>query len=156
MSRLQIDRNNEFCSKLFVEYYNEMGARHQLTVLFSLQQNGVVERRNQTVVATTRSMMKAKGLPGYFWSEGITTVVYLLNRSPTRSVEGKTPYETWQDRKLSIADIHMFGCIVHVKNTKPLLKKVDDRSTKMVFMGYELGLRRIEPTIRRPGAEASC
>jgi hypothetical protein len=102
---------------------------------YSLQQNGTVERRNQTVVVMTRSMMKAKGLPGYFWGEAITTVVYLLNRSPSRSVEGKTSYEAWHDRKPSIAHLHTFDCIIHVKNTKPLLKKLDDRSTKMVFVG---------------------
>jgi len=32
-----------------------------------------------------------------------------------------------------------FGCIGHVKNTKPDLSKLEDRSTKMVFLGYEEG-----------------
>jgi hypothetical protein len=35
--------------------------------------------------------------------------------------------------------LHTFGCIVHVKSTKPHLKKLDDRSTRVIFMGYELG-----------------
>jgi hypothetical protein len=67
----------------------------------------------------------------------VTTAVYLLNRSPTRSVEGMTPYEAWHDKKPSVAYLCTFGCIVHVKNTKPMLKKLDDRSIKMVFLGYE-------------------
>jgi hypothetical protein len=60
----------------------------QLTTPYSPQQNDVVERRNQTVVEIARSMMKAKNLSGYFWGEAVTAVVYLLNRSPTRSVKG--------------------------------------------------------------------
>jgi hypothetical protein len=84
-------------------------------------------------------MMKAKGLLGYFWGEAISIVVYLLNRSPTRSMEGMTPYEAWTGRKPSVSHLRTFGYIVYVKNTRPHLKKLDDRSTKMVFIGYEEG-----------------
>jgi hypothetical protein len=38
-----------------------------------------------------------------------------------------------------VSHLCMFGCIISVKNTKPHLKKLDDRSTKMVFIGYEEG-----------------
>jgi hypothetical protein len=59
----------------------------------------VVERRNQIVVAMAWSMMKAKNLPRYFWGEAVVTAVYLLNRSPTRAVEGMTPFEAWHGKK---------------------------------------------------------
>jgi hypothetical protein len=32
-----------------------------------------------------------------------------------------------------------FGCIAHVKNTKPHLKKLEKRSSPMIFVGYEVG-----------------
>jgi hypothetical protein len=53
----------------------------------------VVERRNDTVERTTRSLLKAKTLLGWFWGEAVTTVVYLLNRVPTKSVQGQTLFE---------------------------------------------------------------
>jgi hypothetical protein len=59
----------------------------------------VVERRNQIVVAMAWSMMKAKNLPRYFWGEAVVVAVYLLNRSPTRAVEGMTPFEAWHGKK---------------------------------------------------------
>jgi hypothetical protein len=59
----------------------------------------VVERRNQIVVAMAWSMMKAKNLPRYFWGEAVVAAVYLLNRSPTRAVEGMTPFEAWHGKK---------------------------------------------------------
>jgi hypothetical protein len=135
---------------IFEDFCSEIGVRHQLTVSYLPRQNDVVERCNQTVVATTCNMLKAKGLSGYFCEEAVTTIVYLLNRSPTKSVEGMTrsptksvegmtPYEAWHDKKPSVAHLRTFGCIVHVKNTKSMLKKLDDRSTKMVFVGYEPG-----------------
>jgi hypothetical protein len=82
-------------------------------------------------------MMKAKGLPRYFWGEVVNTTVYLLNRSPMRSLEGMTPYEAWHEKKPNLAHLRTFGSLIYVKNTKPHLKKLDDSSTKMVFVSYE-------------------
>jgi hypothetical protein len=113
----------------------------QLTTPYSPQQNDVVERRNQTVVEIARSMMKAKNLSGYFWGEAVTAVVYLLNRSPTRSVKGWMSYEAWHGRKPSVEHLRTFGSVVYIKNTKPHLKKLEDQSTKMVFVGYEAGTK---------------
>nr|GEX59844.1 ribonuclease H-like domain, reverse transcriptase, RNA-dependent DNA polymerase [Tanacetum cinerariifolium] len=39
-----------------------------------------VERRNRTVVSTTRSMMKAMKLPLTFWVEAVKHAIYILNR----------------------------------------------------------------------------
>jgi hypothetical protein len=136
---LRTDRGGEFTSVEFGEYYKEFGVQRQLTAPYSLQQNGVVERQNQTVVGMARSMMKAKGLPGVFWGEAVNTTVYILNRSPTRSLDGKTPYEAWHGERPVVSYFHTFGCVVHVKNMKPNLKKLEDRSTPMIFVGYEAG-----------------
>jgi len=55
----------------------------------------MVERRNQTVVATARALLKQRAMPAKFWGEAVATAVHLLNRSPTKSLQGKTPYEAW-------------------------------------------------------------
>ncbi|CAO2168313.1 unnamed protein product [Urochloa humidicola] len=93
LGALRTDRAGEFTSIEFTEYCAGEGVRRQLTAPYSPQQNGVVERRNGTVVAIARSMLKAKGLPGWFWGEAVNTAVYVLNRCPTKSVEGMTPFE---------------------------------------------------------------
>jgi hypothetical protein len=98
-----------------------------------------VERRNQTVVGMARSMMKAKGLPEMFWGEAMNTAVFILNRLPTCSLNGKTPYEAWHGERPAVSFFRTFGCIAHDKNTKPHLKKLEDRSTPMIFVGYEAG-----------------
>ena len=99
----------------------------------------MVERRNQTIIATARSIMKARSVPARFWGEAVSTAVYLLNRSPTKSVEGKTPYEVWYGRKPDVSYLRVFGYVAHVKTVKPHPAKLDDRSTPMVFFGYEPG-----------------
>ena len=89
--------------------------------------NGVVERRNGTVAAAARSMLKAKGLPGWFWGEVVKTAVYVLNRCPTKSVEEVTPFEAWYGKKPAVHHLKTFSCIVFVQNTDPHIKKLEDR-----------------------------
>jgi hypothetical protein len=69
----------------------------------------------------------------------VTTAVYLLNRSPTKSVHDKTPFKVWHGYKPDVSYLHVFGCVTHVKVTKPHLAKLDDRSTPMVLFGNEPG-----------------
>ncbi|KAL8101290.1 hypothetical protein AgCh_033242 [Apium graveolens] len=60
---LRTDRGGEFSSKQFIEYCDNMGISRQFTAPYTSQQNGVVERRNRTVVAMTRSLLKERNLP---------------------------------------------------------------------------------------------
>ncbi|CAO2199473.1 unnamed protein product [Urochloa humidicola] len=136
---LRTDRGGEFTAEEFAEYCAEEGVRRHLTAPYTPQQNGVVERRNQTIVGMARSMMKAKKMPVAFWGEAVTTAVFILNRSPTKALKGKTPYEAWHGRKPNVSYLRTFGCIGHVKNTKPGLGKLEDRSTRAVFLDYEDG-----------------
>lgn len=96
--------------------------------------------------------MKDKKMPSFFWGEAVTTSVYVLTCSFTRSVDGGTPYEAWHDRKPSVEHLRVLGCVAHVKSVRPFLCKLDDRSTPMVFIGYEPGSKAYkvyEPSTRR-------
>jgi hypothetical protein len=76
-------------------------------------------------------------MPGAFWGEAVMTAVYLPNRAPTKAVIGKNPYEAIYGRKPNMSHLRTFGCVAHVKTAEPHLSKLADRSTKMVFIGYE-------------------
>ena len=86
-------------------------------------------------------MLKAMGVLGRFWGEAVTTTVFVLNRAPARSLEDKTPYEAWYGSKPTVHFLRTFGCVAHVKNTGGYLRKLDDRSMPMVFIGYEPGTK---------------
>jgi hypothetical protein len=104
---------------------------------YSPQQNGVVESWNQTVISAARSMLKATGMARRFWGEAVLMAAYVLNRSPTRNIEGKTPYEAWHGKKPSVQHLQVFSCIAYMKITWPHLSKLDDRGLKMVFISYK-------------------
>jgi hypothetical protein len=67
--------------------------------------------------------------------------VYVLNRVPTKSVNGATPYEVWYSRKPTVHHLRTFGCLVYVTNTRPHLSKLEDHGHRMVFIGYDQGTK---------------
>jgi hypothetical protein len=133
------DRGGEFNSTAFRQFCDDGGIKHFTTAPYTPQQNGVVERRNQTTVEMARCLLKSMGVPATFWGEAVKTAVYLLNRAPTRSVDGMTPYEAWHGRKPAVHHLRTFGCVAHVKRLGPGIDKLADRSTPMIFVGYEEG-----------------
>lgn len=65
----------------------------------------------------------------------MATAVYLLNKCPTKSVDGMTPFEAWHGKKPAVHHLKTFGYVLYVWNTTPHLKKLEDRGRKMIFLG---------------------
>ena len=70
--------------------------------------NGVTERRNRTLKDMVRSMISHSSLPESLWGEALKTVVYILNRVPSKAV-AKTLYEIWTGKNPSIRYLHVWG-----------------------------------------------
>jgi hypothetical protein len=68
------------------------------------------------------------------------TVIHLLNRSPTRSLQGKTPYEAWHGRTPTMSYLKTFGCIAYTKDLGQL-HKLDDHGKPGIFIGYAEGAK---------------
>jgi len=77
---LRSDRGGEFTSSEFNNLCETEGIQRQLTMTYTPQQNGVVERKNRTVVEMAKAMLHEKNLPYHLWAEAVHTAVYLLNR----------------------------------------------------------------------------
>ena len=80
--------------------------------------------------------MKAKRLPKFFWAEAVSCAVYLSNRSPTKNVRDQTPQEAWSGRKPSVKHLRIFRSIAYAHVPHQGRAKLDDRSVKYVFVGY--------------------
>jgi hypothetical protein len=86
-------------------------------------------------------MMMSMGVPAQFWGEAMATAVYNLNRAPTRSLNGRTPYEAWRKKWPSAGHLRTFGCTVFAKRVGPGMSKLADRSVPGVFFSYEPGTK---------------
>lgn len=104
------------------------------------------------MVAMVRSMMKSMNVPSVFWGEAVMTAVYILNCSSTKSVVGMSPYEAWCKWKPAVHHLRTFGCVAYVKKIGCHVGKLADRSSPMVFIGYEGGskaYRTYDPATKR-------
>nr|GEY40936.1 copia protein [Tanacetum cinerariifolium] len=75
-----------------------VGISHETYVARSPQQNGVVKRRNRTLIEVTRTMLIYAKAPLFLWEEAVATACYTQNRSIIRLCHGKTPYELLHDK----------------------------------------------------------
>jgi transposase InsO family protein len=71
------DRGGEFLANAFQNVYEQAGIRRHFTAPYTPQQNGVVERKNRTVMEMARELLKSMGVPGRFWAEAVRHSVYL-------------------------------------------------------------------------------
>ncbi|GKA30012.1 retrovirus-related pol polyprotein from transposon TNT 1-94 [Tanacetum coccineum] len=78
---VRTDRGTEFLNKILNAFFKEEGIKHQTSTPRTPEQNGVVERRNCTLVEAARTMLSASKLPLFFWDEAIATACYTQNRS---------------------------------------------------------------------------
>lgn len=110
------------------------GIRLDYTVPYTPQQNGRAERLNRTVLNKARAMIFESGLKKEMWGEAIRVAAYILNRSPTDSLE-VTPYQLWMNKIPDVSNCRVFGCEAYAKELGSL-KKLDERSKRFVFVGY--------------------
>jgi hypothetical protein len=68
----------------------------QTTTKYTPQQNGVAERKNQTIMNMARTLLKEKSLSNTFWDEAVACSVYLLNRS--LSVHDSLEQDIWREK----------------------------------------------------------
>lgn len=95
-------------------YLQASGTVRKLTTHDTPQHNGVAKRLNRTLAEHVCTVMHASGLPKYLWGEGIMHAVYVKNRSFTRSLEDKTPYEMLTGKKPHLGDLPIWGTKVWV------------------------------------------
>jgi hypothetical protein len=68
--------------------------------------------------------------------EAVKTTCYLINRSPTTTLDGGIPKEVWTGKRVNYSHLKVFGCEAFVHIPKENRTKLDDKSMKCIFLGY--------------------
>jgi hypothetical protein len=137
IDRFRCDNGGEYASKEFQNFCRERGITVEYTVPRNPQQNGCSERLNRTLCECLRCLLIDSKMPRHFWGEALRSAVYLINRRPTSALDGNvTPAEIWYGYKPDLSKIKLFGCVAYCHVDKEVRKKLDDRSSKMVMIGY--------------------
>ena len=135
--RFRCDNGRGECdNRLFQDYLDCHGITYEPSAPYTQHQNGVSERMITTVMERARTILLESQLEDCFWAEAINTSVYLHNRSPTRALNGTTPYEAWHGSKPPLEHLRRFGCDAYVYVPAERRKKLDPKSRRCIHLGY--------------------
>nr|GEY65904.1 hypothetical protein [Tanacetum cinerariifolium] len=134
--RVRTDNGMEFKNKTLAKFFDEVGITQQFSAARTSQQNGVVERRNRTLVKAARTMLTFANLPLFLWVEAISTACFTQNRSIIHELFDKTPYELINKRKPNIKFFRVFGCRCYLLNDYKDVGKLKAKGDIGVFVGY--------------------
>ncbi|KAJ9544170.1 hypothetical protein OSB04_023877 [Centaurea solstitialis] len=125
-------------SRSFLE---EVGITHNFSAVRTPQQNGVVERKNRTLVEAARSMMAHSGVPPSLWAEAVSTACFTQNRTLIVKRTGKTAYEMVNKRK---PNIKYFKSIFIGYSLNSATYRVYNKRTQSIFESRYVNFSKTE------------
>jgi len=132
---IRSDNGTEFKNSSFADFCASSGVEHQFSSPYVPQQNGVVERKNRTLVEMARTMLDEYSTPRRFWCDAVASACFVSNRVFVRANLHKTPYELRFGRRPSVKHLRVFGCKCFVLKTGSL-DKFEAKSSDGLFLGY--------------------
>nr|GEZ28313.1 hypothetical protein [Tanacetum cinerariifolium] len=133
---IRTDNGMEFKNKTLAKFFDEVKISQQFTAARTPQQNGVMEKRNRTLVEAARTMLTFANLPLFLWAEAIATTWFTQNCLIIHKCFDKTSYELINKRKPNIKFFHMFGCRCYLLNDYDDVRKLKAKRDIGVFVGY--------------------
>ena len=140
LKALHSDRGGEYVAGTVIKMLEEKGIERHLTMPGSPQQNRKAERFNRTIMDKAMAMVHAAGLTAGFWEYAVNAAVHIYNRTPTRTLGWRTPFELWNSGQIpDVSHLRIFRCLgyMHVPGDKR--RKLDAKAIEVVLVGYEPG-----------------
>ncbi|PIL37456.1 transcription factor [Ganoderma sinense ZZ0214-1] len=132
---LNIDRGGEYLSDEFLAHLDSRGVELKLSVHDTHEHAGVSERLNRTVMEKVRAMLIASGLPRFLWGEALLHAIWLKNRTSTKALSGRTPYEALTGSPPDMSGIPVWGSQVWVHDDSS--GKVGVRAIAARWVGFD-------------------
>ncbi|GJT22459.1 retrovirus-related pol polyprotein from transposon TNT 1-94 [Tanacetum coccineum] len=118
------------------EYYEKVGISHETSVARSPQQNGVVERRNRTLIEAARTMLIYAKAPLFLWAKAVAIACYTQNHSMIRRQHGKRPYGLLHNKPPDLSYLQVFCALCYPTNDSENLGKLQPKADIGIFIGY--------------------
>nr|GEW39087.1 hypothetical protein [Tanacetum cinerariifolium] len=135
---VRTDNGIEFVNHTLTEYYERIDIFHQKTVPRTPQHNGVIERRNRTLVEAARTMLIFSKALMFLWAEVVATACYTQNCSLIHTRHHKTPYELVHNKTPDLTFFRVFGALCYHTNDSEDLGKLQPTADIGKFVGYAL------------------
>ena len=140
---LRSDRGGEYLSKAFNQHLAKAGTARKLTTHDTPQLNGIAERLNRTLLERIRAFTHMSGLPKSLWGEALRQATWLKNRTATRALDGKTPFEALYGRPPDLSALRSWGAHVLVHNANGSKLNVRAREARWLGLDVDAKAHRI-------------
>jgi transposase InsO family protein len=142
IKKIRSDNGTEFKNSQIEGFLEDEGIKHEFSSPYTPQQkNGVVERKNRTLLDMTRTMLDEYKTPGRFWAEAINTACYSINRLYLHRILKKTSYELITGKKPNVSYFRVFGskCFILIKRGRK--SKFAPNAVESFLLGYDSNTR---------------
>ncbi|GJR48852.1 putative ribonuclease H-like domain-containing protein [Tanacetum coccineum] len=135
---IRCDNRTEFKNSKLIELCGSKGIRRDYSNARTPQQNGVVERKNRTLIKAARTMLADSMLPTMFWTETVSTACYVLNRVLVTKPHNKTPSELVSGKVPNISHLKPFGCLVTYLTPVTIWENLREKLMRVLLLGMLL------------------
>jgi len=136
IKNVRSDNGSEFRNTNVEEYLDEERIKHEFSAPYTPQQNGIVEKKNRTLIEAARTMLDEYKTPDIFWAEEINTACHAINRLYIHKYLGNTPYEIITDNKPKVHYFRVFGYKCYIFNKKAKSSKFAPKVDEDFLLSY--------------------
>ncbi|SGY26808.1 BQ5605_C018g08798 [Microbotryum silenes-dioicae] len=149
---IRSDNGGEFTLRNFVNFCSSKGIRRELTIPYTPQQNGRVERSNRTIKEGILALLYSSGADSRLWGEAAMYFVHCKNLMPHAGIGGEIPDTRWHGFAPDISTLRAFGC--HAWHHLPSAKRtnLNPKAVPLLFVGFDhnaKAFRLFESSTRR-------
>jgi hypothetical protein len=157
IKKIRSNNGTEFKNSQIEGFILEEGIKHEFSSPYTPQQNGVVERKNRTLLDMARTMLDEYNTPDRFWAEAINTACYSINRLYLHRILKKTSYELLTGKKPNVSYFKVFGskCFILIKRGRK--SKFATKAVEGFLLGFDSNTRAYRVFNKSTGlVEVSC
>jgi transposase InsO family protein len=137
VKKIRSDNGSKSKNLQVEEFLEEEGIKHEFSASYTPQQNGVVERKNRTLIDMVRTMLGEYKTTERFWPEAVNTTCHAINRPYLHRLLKKTSYELLTDNKPNVSYFRVFGSKCYILVNKGRHSKFAPKAVEGFLLGYD-------------------
>jgi hypothetical protein len=137
VKKIRSDNESEFKNHQVEEFLEEEGIKHEFSTPYTPQQNGVVERKNMTLIDMVRTMLREYKTPKRFWLEAVNTTCHAINQLYLHCLLKKTSYKLLTGNKPNVSYFRVFGSKCYIMVKKGRHSKFAPKAVEGFLLGYD-------------------